>query len=150
MHFSHGSGVGALQIRAISKYDVVLKENQGMKTFLKVVLYFLGIQHMLWGFFICVAGMLSIGEDSQVVAVCLVLGLALIAVGTIPFFAYAHRDRRIKEEEAERQEKFLAAEQSKKMEALREKLERLWTCEHCGAATKGLKCEYCDSPYEGE
>ena len=26
--------------------------------------------------------------------------------------------------------------------------ERRWTCNRCGANTKGRICEYCDSPYE--
>ena len=37
-------------------------------------------------------------------------------------------------------------EQKKQQEQQKQLLEEPWNCPYCGASTKGMTCEYCDSP----
>ena len=79
----------------------------------------------------------------------IVLGLALIAWGVVPWLR-AKKKREAAQAELAAEKAELAAENAERKAQQQAALERErnapWTCNACGANTKGECCEYCGTP----
>ena len=72
-----------------------------------------------------------------------VIGLALVLWGVLPYVMDWYNEKKEREEEARAEEKARMAELQCTESAV-------WKCPNCGGIAHGKTCEYCGMPYEGE
>ena len=77
-------------------------------------------------------------EETGETLMAVVIGLALLAWAVLPWL----RRKRAEQQAAREWE----ADRRAVTAALRRERNAPWTCESCGATTKGDRCEYCGSP----